>query len=47
MATVQLGADLSDSDVNEIVTFLGSLTGAIPEGFEQAPVLPAAGFSVR
>jgi cytochrome c peroxidase len=44
MAKVQLDTDLSDTDVNEIVTFLGSLTGAVPEGFERAPVLPAAGF---
>jgi cytochrome c peroxidase len=44
MAKVQLGADLSDTDVNDIVTFFGSLTGAMPEGFERAPVLPAAGF---
>ena len=45
MATVQVGIDLSDSDVAEIVTFLGSLTGTIPEGFERAPVLPAGGFA--
>jgi cytochrome c peroxidase len=31
--------------VNEIVTFLGSLTGKMPEEFERAPVLPPAGFS--
>jgi cytochrome c peroxidase len=45
MAKVQLDADLADSDVNEIVTFLGSLTGKMPEEFERAPVLPPAGFS--
>jgi cytochrome c peroxidase len=44
MATVQIGIDLSDSEVAEIVTFLGSLTGTIPEGFERAPALPAGGF---
>jgi len=44
MAKVQLDADLSDSEVNDIVTFLGSLTGALPPGFERAPVLPAGGF---
>jgi cytochrome c peroxidase len=44
MATVQIGTDLSDSDVAEIVTFLGSLTGKIPEDFERAPVLPSGGF---
>ncbi len=44
MAKVQLDADLSDSDVEQIVTFLGSLTGTMPEGFERAPVLPTGGF---
>ncbi|MBV8231422.1 MAG: c-type cytochrome [Planctomycetaceae bacterium] len=44
MAKVQLDADLSDPEVDEIVTFLGSLTGTLPEGFERAPVLPAGGF---
>ena len=44
MAKVQLDADLSDSDVGAIVTFLGSLTGSLPEGFERAPLLPAGGF---
>ncbi len=44
MATVQIGIDLSDSDVAEIVTFLGSLTGTVPEGFDRAPLLPAGGF---
>jgi cytochrome c peroxidase len=44
MAKVQLDADLSDPEVDEIVTFLGSLTGTLPEGFARAPVLPAGGF---
>ncbi len=44
MAKVQLDTDLSDSDVEQIVTFLGSLTGSMPVGFERAPVLPAGGF---
>jgi cytochrome c peroxidase len=44
MAKVQLDTDLSDQEVNEIVTFLGSLTGTLPEGFERAPVLPAGSF---
>jgi cytochrome c peroxidase len=44
MAKVQLDTELSDAAVIEIVTFLGSLTGSVPEGFAQAPVLPAAGF---
>ena len=47
MATVQLGADLWDSEVNEIVTFLASLTGRLPGGFERAPVVPAGGFGTR
>jgi cytochrome c peroxidase len=44
MAKVQLDVDLSNAEVDEIVTFLGSLTGTLPEGFERAPVLPAGGF---
>jgi cytochrome c peroxidase len=44
MAKVQLGTDLAGPDVEEIVTFLKSLTGTIPEGFERAPVLPPDGF---
>ena len=34
----------SFKEVTEIVTFLGSLTGPLPESFANAPVLPAAGF---
>ncbi|AGA28268.1 cytochrome-c peroxidase [Singulisphaera acidiphila] len=45
MAQVQLNAELSDSEVKSLVTFLGSLTGTIPESFERAPVLPAGGFT--
>jgi cytochrome c peroxidase len=44
MANVQLGTDLSDPEVDAIVTLLGSLTGTQPEGFERAPLLPAGGF---
>jgi cytochrome c peroxidase len=44
MAKVQLDADLADSDLSAIVTFLESLTGTLPEGFERAPVLPAGGY---
>jgi len=47
MAKVQLDVELSDPAVDEIVTFLGSLTGPLPEGFECAPVLPAGGFGPR
>jgi cytochrome c peroxidase len=41
MAKVQLGATLGDNEVRDIVAFLGSLTGALPENFATAPVLPA------
>jgi cytochrome c peroxidase len=44
MAKVQLGERLSDQDANDIVTFLHSLTGKLPEEFASAPVLPASGF---
>jgi cytochrome c peroxidase len=44
MAKVQLDTDLSDSDVEKIVTFLNSLTGSVPEGFGRAPVLPPGGY---
>jgi len=45
MAKVQLGKSLSDQDTNAIVTFLGSLTGKVPQNFAEAPVLPPAGFA--
>jgi cytochrome c peroxidase len=44
MATVQLGIKLSDEERSDIVEFLGSLTGPLPEGFANAPVLPVAAF---
>jgi cytochrome c peroxidase len=44
MGKMQLGTDLSEKDVRDIVEFLGSLTGKLPEDFANAPVLPAAGF---
>ncbi|MGO9463897.1 MAG: cytochrome-c peroxidase [Isosphaeraceae bacterium] len=44
MAKVQLDTDLSEPEAAEILTFLGCLTGALPEGFERAPLLPAGGF---
>jgi cytochrome c peroxidase len=47
MAKVQLGKDLSDQDVGEIVSFLESLTGKLPEDFARAPVLPAAEFEPK
>ena len=44
MSKVQLGKTLSDQDTKAIVTFLGSLTGKLPQNFAEAPVLPPAGF---
>ena len=44
MARVQLGKQLSDEDVNDIVAFLNSLTGPLPKDFAAAPILPAAAF---
>ncbi len=41
MAKVQLGRALSDQDTADIVAFLGSLTGNLPQGFVDAPILPA------
>ncbi len=42
MAKVQLGRDLSPEDVDAIYTFLGSLTGEIPEEALKVPVLPTS-----
>lgn len=44
MAKVQLGRDLSDADVSDIVAFLETLTGEVPEIFATAPMLPVAGY---
>jgi cytochrome c peroxidase len=44
MAAVQLGATLSAQELRDIVTFLESLTGKLPEDFATAPVLPPGGF---
>jgi cytochrome c peroxidase len=44
MAKVQLGRELGDADVNEIVAFLESLTGQVPPIFATAPLLPPAGY---
>jgi cytochrome c peroxidase len=42
MGRVQLGVTLPDTEIGEIVAFLGSLTGALPASFAAAPTLPAA-----
>jgi cytochrome c peroxidase len=44
MAKVQLGRDLPDGDVSDIVAFLETLTGEVPEIFATAPMLPVAGY---
>ena len=40
MGRVQLGVTLPDTEVAEIVAFLGTLTGPLPAAFATAPVLP-------
>lgn len=42
MGQVQLGKTLTDQEVASIVTFLGSLTGELPEPYAKAPDLPGA-----
>jgi cytochrome c peroxidase len=42
MAKLQLGRELSASEVADIVAFLGSLTGEVPADFASAPNLPVA-----
>ena len=42
MAQLQLGKQLSDEDVNQIVSFLESLTGQVPADFASVPTLPVA-----
>jgi cytochrome c peroxidase len=42
MARVQLGVQLGESDVREIVAFLESLTGKLPADFTTPPTLPPA-----
>lgn len=47
MARLQLGRQLSDEDVRQIVAFLGTLTGDVPKQFAQAPQLPVAPYRNR
>jgi cytochrome c peroxidase len=44
MAKLQLDENISEQQTSDIVAFLKSLTGKLPENFANAPVLPAAGF---
>ena len=46
MGKVQLGKQLSETQIAQLVAFLDSLTGKIPETFATAVALPAAGFDV-
>jgi cytochrome c peroxidase len=41
MAQLQLGKTLTDGQAGEIVAFLKSLTGQIPEEAMKVPILPA------
>lgn len=43
MAYHQLGKELPDADARDIVAFLGSLTGTIPEEYIKKPELPPSG----
>jgi cytochrome c peroxidase len=42
MGRVQLGVTLPDTEIAEIVAFLGTLTGPLPASFATAPTLPPA-----
>jgi cytochrome c peroxidase len=44
IAKVQLGNDLAERDIADIVSFLGSLTGTMPDNFRELPVLPPSAF---
>ena len=44
MAQVQLGKQLKSGEIEQIVGFLNSLTGALPKDFATAPTLPAGAF---
>jgi len=45
MAQVQLGRTLADKEVADIIAFLETLTGPLPQDFATTPVLPAGNFS--
>ncbi len=46
MAKVQLGRTLNDSEISDLVAFLKTLTGKLPETYVDAPVLPPSGFGM-
>jgi cytochrome c peroxidase len=43
MGKVQLGKELSDAEVAEIVAFLGALTGPVPANYPPLEPFPDAG----
>jgi cytochrome c peroxidase len=45
MGKVQLGKELTDQEVNDLVAFLNSLTGELPKDFATEPVLAPQAFS--
>ena len=47
MGKLQLGRDLADGDVADIVAFLESLTGEVPANFAQTVVLPVNALPAR
>ncbi len=44
MGKLQLGRDLTDADVADLLAFLQTLTGEVPPQFASAPSLPPAGY---
>ena len=44
MGITQLGQEIPQEAIEELFQFLCSLTGPLPQGFSEAPVLPAGGF---
>ena len=44
MAKLQLGRDLTDAEVSDLIAFLESLTGEVPAQFSGVPNLPAAAY---
>jgi cytochrome c peroxidase len=44
MAKVQLGKSLPQEDVKDLLAFLQSLTGKLPDEYATPPILPVAGF---
>jgi cytochrome c peroxidase len=43
MARTQIGQALAEREVEDIVTFLNSLTGELPKDFATTPTLPPSG----